>query len=87
MYISSTTSRTGASLPALLFPGLVTLLGRENKLISSKVDIDAELGRGEWPGRGEGGRGRSGGNLAWNLSHFECAKYVALSSGYWRDKI
>ena len=42
--------------PARDPPGLsrlVTLLGRENKLISSKVDIDAEGGRG---GR-EGGRG------------------------------
>ena len=43
--------------------GVVTLLGRENKLISSKVDIDADPGRGEQPDR-EGGGGGGGGKLA-----------------------
>ena len=43
--------------------GVVTLLGRENKLISSKVDIDAEQGR-------EGRIVREGEGLAWNLSNF-----------------
>ena len=73
--LSISSSSKGASLP---LSRLVTLLGRENKLISSKVDIDAEQGR-------EGRIVREGEGWAWNLSNFWIAKYVALRSGYWRD--